>query len=125
MATGTFSMLRATSQKTVMLDISATIDRAGSRCGATYIQNATISGKWITDMGVPQVHVRAAAEAPKKRALQVSIDGDSTWWESDVAVNQKPSLFTSTARRAHEDISVQAGDVSVFFYVDTHRIVEE
>merc|ERR550514_1506283 len=43
MATGTFSLLtlkEKTSQ--TLFEVSATIDRAGTRCGATYIQNITL-----------------------------------------------------------------------------------
>merc|ERR1719156_102628 len=96
MATGTFSLLslKARSQRTVF-EASATIDRAGTRCGATYIQNITLSGQWVEDIGVQHIQVMAAAFVSKAKALQVNFDGEwkpaASHWSYDAvqAANAK------------------------------------
>jgi hypothetical protein len=81
MATGTFALVsfKKLTTQTIALEVLSTIDRAGTRCGATYIQNITLQGQWVEDIGVPQIQVRAEASVPKGSALQVSFDGS---WKS-------------------------------------------
>merc|ERR1719161_2495127 len=100
-------MLRVASAETVMLNVLVTIDRAGSRCGATYIQNATISGKWIADSGTRTVHVQAAPAVPKKKALQVSLDDDASLWQAPADVKH-PGI-----KSASHQLSVLAKDVKI------------
>merc|ERR550537_309139 len=80
MATGTFSLLSlSTDSRQPVLEASATIDRAGTRCGATYIQNLTLSGQWVEDIGVPRIQVKAEAAVAKAKALQIKFDDQ---WQS-------------------------------------------
>jgi hypothetical protein len=68
MTTGTFTLLslQKTSSTKTSLEVLSTIDRAGTRCGATYIQNITLRGQWVEDVGFQEIKVRAVPAVPKK-----------------------------------------------------------
>lgn len=121
LSTGTFSMLNIydSSMHTSFLDIHATIDRAGSVCGATYIQNASLSGSWVQNLDFAKIEVRATAALPKKQSLQVSVNKGVTW--------QQPSDFAGMANVSTSgvgQISFSFKSLVAAFSVDSHRIVE-
>lgn len=113
---GTFTMLNVEQEGSSKLNILATIDRAGSRCGATYIQNVTLNGAWVSDLGVPTIHVRAAAALPKKLALQMSTD-DENWLQSSQWQSTQNISFTTKLKLMLHSTEVEVS-------VDSHRIVE-
>jgi len=119
MATGTFSLLslKSASSRTV-LEASATIDRAGTRCGATYIQNLTLTGQWVEDMGVPSIQVKAEAAVPKVQALQVNFAGE---WQSATSKFSYLAVKQADAKK----IILQLNKLKVVVSVDSHRIHEE
>jgi len=118
MATGIFSLLtiKETEAQT-LFEAAATIDRAGTRCGATYIQNITLSGQWVQDIGVPQIEVKAEAAVPKADALQVNFNGE---WQST-----KSHLSSSAIQKADaKKIVLKLSNLLVTVSVDSHRIHE-
>jgi len=119
LTTGTFSMLNVQQSAQSNLQILATIDRAGSRCGATYIQNVSLSGEWISQLGMPSVLVRAAAAVPKKGALQVSIDEEHSWQQ----YSEWKTVQNMSFDQSHH-FKLQLKSVTVEVSVDSHRIVE-
>lgn len=118
MATGTFSLLSLRQAQKTVLEASATIDRAGSRCGATYIQNLTLSGQWVEDVGLPEIQVKAEASVPKAQALQINLGED---WQTTV---HQPSHLVVTKSNARE-IVLKLNKLKVFVSVDSHRVHEE
>lgn len=114
---GTFTMLQVVQGAEQKLQILATIDRAGSRCGATYIQNVSLHGAWVSDLGVPAFHVRAEAAVPKKMALQVSVNNEQTWLSSSQWKGAQNVSFG-------EDLKLMLRSTVVEVSVDSHRIVE-
>jgi len=118
MATGTFSLLsiKTRSEKTV-LEASAMIDRAGTRCGATYIQNLTLSGQWVEDIGVPSIQVKAEAAVPKLKALQINFAGE---WQPASSKSSYDAVKESSAKK----IVLQFNKLKVLVSVDSHRIHE-
>jgi len=74
--TGSFPMLSllpakpTPSERGPFLHVDASISRTAKGCSEAYIQNATLSGTWITDMGYNLIEVRA-----KPSSLEVAIDG--------------------------------------------------
>jgi len=117
MATGTFSLLSLTLSQQSVLEASATIDRAGSRCGATYIQNISLSGQWVKDTGVSSIQVKAEAAVPKVQALQINFNGD---WQS--ATMKSP--YTAVTKSSAKEIILQLNKIKVLVSVDSHRIYE-
>jgi len=126
MASGTFSLLSLkTSQKTV-LEAAATIDRAGTRCGATYIQNLTLSGQWVEDIGVASIQVKAEAAVPKAKALQVNLAGE---WQPATSVvswalETSPFVYAAVYGADAKKIVFKLNNVKVLATVDSHRIYE-
>lgn len=116
--TGTFSMLHVSAASNKLLQVDATIDRAGSVCGATYIQNVTLSGTWVSDIGHNKVEVRANAAVPKKQALQISTDGEENW-KSPSELKLRNSTVVGPVQ-----MSLTLHAIELNFAVDSHRIVE-
>merc|ERR1719161_3063532 len=118
MATGTFSMLKLeTSSLRTELEVMATIDRAGTRCGATYIQNISLTGQWVEDVGVPRIQIKAAAVLPKAKALQVKFDKE--WQHAD---SQWP--YAAVQKASPRRFTLKLHKVTVMVSVDSHRIHE-
>lgn len=117
MATGTFSLLSLTESSKKMLEASATIDRAGTRCGATYIQNVTLSGQWVEDVGVPNIEIKAEAAVPKIQALQVNF---AEGWQSAVSASAHTAVENANAKQ----IVLKLNKLKVLVSVDSHRIHE-
>jgi len=117
MATGSFTMLslQELSSNKTMLKANATIDRAGSRCGATYIQNMMLTGEWVKDLGVPQIQVRAESSVSKKDALQVNFAGE---WKHASAHFPFEAVRKSSAR----SFILQLHKVEIEITIDSHRI---
>merc|ERR1719379_880038 len=131
MATGTFSMLSVKEEASRSLfEASATIDRAGTRCGATYIQNITLSGKWVEDLGAPRIEVKAVAAVPKAQALQVLLDGNSSHWQHATSWRlaapwQLPMKHPDTVQTANAlKFVLKLNRITVTASVDAHRIHE-
>merc|ERR1719379_618019 len=125
MATGTFSLLslKSATSKTV-LEASATIDRAGSRCGATYIQNLTLNGQWVEDIGTTSIQVKAEASTPKVKALQVNFAGE---WQPAAATlrpSYEPGILAAVKQTNARKIIMQFDQIRVVVSVDSHRIHE-
>merc|ERR550537_1722958 len=119
MATGTFSLLSlSTDSRQPVLEASATIDRAGTRCGATYIQNLTLSGQWVEDIGVPSIQVKAEAAVPKLKALQINFAGE---WQPASSKSSYNAVKESSAKK----IVLQFNKLKVLVSVDSHRIPKE
>jgi hypothetical protein len=120
MATGTFTLLslqKLNSEK-VKLEVLSTIDRAGTRCGATYIQNVTLRGQWVEDVGVPEIQVRAVPAVPKKQALEVNFDGS---WQPSNSYRSYASVEQATSTR----LNLKINEVKILVSVDSHRIHED
>lgn len=119
LATGTFSMLGIEEAAKENLKILATIDRAGSRCGATYIQNISLTGDWVSKLGMSEVSIRANAAVPKKSALQISTNQAQTWLQySDW---HKVQNISSESPQA---VTLRLNSIMVEVSVDAHRVVE-
>lgn len=119
MATGTFSLISLTyssTQKTA-LEILSSIDRAGTQCGATYIQNITLQGQWVEDSGFPQIQIRADAGVPKLNALRVNFEGS---WQP---ANRRWS-YASVQQASSKKIELKLNTVTVLVSIDSHRIHE-
>jgi len=117
LASGTFAMLDVNRFEESSLKILATIDRAGSRCGATYIQNVSLSGSWVKHLGVTDIHIQAASAVPKNVALQVSTDQGKSWQGSAQWNAMQNISFT-------RKLQIKLNSVEVEVSVDAHRIVE-
>lgn len=119
MATGTFSLISLTYSSThkTALEILSTIDRAGTRCGATYIQNITLQGQWVEDAGVPQIQIRADPGVPKLDALRVNFEGS---WQP---ANRRWS-YASVQQASNKKIELKLNTVTVLVSIDSHRIHE-
>jgi len=119
MATGTFALVsfKKLATQTTALEILSTIDRAGTRCGATYIQNITLLGQWVEDIGVPQIQVRAEASVPKGSALQVNFDGS---WKSAAQRWSYSAVKEATNRK----FVLNLDEIEIFVTIDSHRIHE-
>jgi len=120
MATGTFSLLslKEIASQTTTLQVLSTIDRAGSRCGATYIQNITLQGEWIqTVAGVPQIEIRAQPSVPKSEALQVKFEDE---WKPANSKWEREEVQLATATK----FSLKVHQVSILISADSHRIHE-
>lgn len=119
MATGTFSLISLTYSSThkTALEILSTIDRAGTRCGATYIQNITLQGQWVEDSGVPQIQIRADAGVPKLDALQVNFEGS---WQPA----KSHWSYASVQQASSKNIELKLNTVTVLVAIDSHRIHE-
>jgi hypothetical protein len=120
MATGTFTLLslQKLSSEKVSLEVLSTIDRAGTRCGATYIQNVTLRGQWVEDVGVPEIQVRAVPAVPKNKALEVNFNGS---WQPSNSHWQYASVQQATSTR----FNLKINQVTVLVAVDSHRIHED
>jgi hypothetical protein len=120
MATGTFSLLslKEIASQTTTLEVLSTIDRAGSRCGATYIQNITLQGEWIqTVAGVPQIEIRAQPSVPKSEALQVKFENE---WKPANSQWKREEVQLASATK----FSLKVHQVSILISADSHRIHE-
>lgn len=116
MATGIFSMLKLQNpSKEVLLDATATIDRAGSRCGATYIQNITLEGTWVSDVGVTKIEFQAKPTVPKTKALEVNF-GEG--WQPANAEWSYKAVEEATAAK----FVVKLNTIKVEVAIDSHRI---
>jgi len=116
MATGIFSMLKLQNpSKEVLLDATATIDRAGSRCGATYIQNITLEGTWVSDVGVPKIEFQAKPTVPKTKALEVNF-GEG--WQPANAEWSYKAVEEATAAK----FVVKLNTIKIEVAIDSHRI---
>jgi len=120
MATGTFSLLslKASSTQKAVFTASATVDRAGTRCGATYIQNLTLSGQWVEDTGVASIEIKAEAAVPKNKALRVNFAGE---WQP---ATSKLS-YAAVQKADGKEIILQLNKLKVLASVDSHRIHEQ
>jgi len=120
MATGTFTLLslQKLSSEKVSLEVLSTIDRAGTRCGATYIQNVTLRGQWVEDVGVPEIQVRATPAVPKNKALEVNFDGS---WKPSNSHWPYASVQKATSTR----FNLKINQVTVLVTVDAHRVHED
>lgn len=119
MATGTFSLvsLKYKDTRKTALELLSTIDRAGTQCGATYVQNITLQGQWVEELGAPQIQVRAQAGVPKSKALQVNFDG--SW---------KPAAehhYSAVQEATKKKFTLSLHDIKVFISIDSHRIHEQ
>lgn len=123
MAVGTMSMLRASTTAGVSaLSIAATVDRAGTRCGATYIQNISIEGTWVQEkFGSSKLEVRATAAVPKPESLQVSLDGET--WKRPVEMNSWQS-YGETVTVRPQRLQLQIKKIILDVGADSHRVVE-
>jgi len=117
MATGTFSLLSLKESSRTVLEASAAIDRAGTRCGATYIQNLTLSGQWVEDIGVASIQAKAEAAVPKVEALQINFAGE---WQSAASKFSYAAVKKADAKK----IIIQLNKLEVLVSVDSHRIHE-
>lgn len=117
LSSGTFSMLDISRFGESNLKILATIDRAGSRCGATYIQNVSLSGTWVKSLGVTDLSIQAASAVPKNTALQVSMDQGRSWQGASQWTDMQNITFT-------RKLQIKLASVEVEVSVDAHRIVE-
>jgi len=119
LSTGTFMLLslRVRESQKTNLEVLSTIDRAGTRCGATYIQNITLQGTWVEEEGVPQIQVRAKPAVPKSEALQVNFDG--TWQPANSHWS-----YNSVEKVSKTQFTLNLKGVKTFVTVDSHRIHE-
>lgn len=119
MATGTFSLLTVKLATETLFEASATIDRAGTRCGATYIQNITLSGGWVKDeVKVPQIQIKAEASVPKAKALQVNFNGE---WQHSAS-----HLSYAIVKHANANkLNLKLNHLDLTVSIDSHRIHEE
>jgi len=117
MATGTFSLLSLKESSRTVFEASAAIDRAGTRCGATYIQNLTLSGQWVEDIGVASIQAKAEAAVPKVQALQINFAGE---WQSAASKFSYAAVKKADAKK----IIIQLNKLEVLVSVDSHRIHE-
>lgn len=94
---GTFPILSLLSKKSnptnatksPLLHVDVSITRTSHECGEAYIENATLFGAWVTDMGYDTVQVRA-----KPSFIEAAIDGN---WQ--VASNITSAGFKSPSPR--------------------------
>merc|ERR1719161_344376 len=125
MATGTFSLLslKARSktatepESQTVFEASAAIDRAGTRCGATYIQNMTLSGQWVEAVGVPRIRIKAEPAIPKLQALQVNFAGE---WQPAASKSSYAAVQEASAKK----IVLKLNALTVSTSVDSHAIRE-
>lgn len=124
MATGTFSLLKLLMKDSAKpsLEVLANVDRAGTRCGATYIQNVTLQGQWVEDVGVPQIQVRAESAVPKTKALQVNFEGI---WQQAAQFSSNTNIQKAVREATAKKIILQFEKVDVLVSIDSHRIYEE
>jgi len=120
MATGTFTLLslQKTDSTKTGLEVVSTIDRAGTRCGATYIQNITLRGQWVEDVGFAEIKVRAVPAVPKKQALEANFDGS---WRPSSSHWTSASVQQATATK----FNLKINEVGILVSVDAHRIHED
>jgi hypothetical protein len=117
LATGVFTMLTVQNSNGIMLEANATIDRAGTRCGATYIQDLSLKGEWVEDLGVPQIQIRAESAVPKHNALQVNFDGE---WKHSSAKWFSEAIQKSNA----QNFFLKLHQLQIKVSIDSHRIQE-
>jgi hypothetical protein len=124
MATGTFSLLKLLKKGSVKpsLEVLANVDRAGTRCGATYIQNVTLQGQWVEDVGVPQIQVRAESAVPKTKALQINFQGT---WERLAQLSLNTNIQKAIREATAKKMILQFEKIDVVVSIDSHRIYEE
>merc|ERR1719240_237902 len=124
MATGTFSLLTIKKPKSeTLFEASTFIDRAGTRCGATYIQNMTLSGQWVEDVGVPSIRIKAEPAVPKLQALQLNFGGE---WQSAASKSLKmlKSSYDAVQEASAKKIVLKLSTLTVSVSVDSHAIRE-
>jgi len=76
MQVGQFTMVSVRKYNNVSLpdlQVDASISHVEGECSATYIQDASVTGKWIGE-GNSKLAVRVQHWVPKEEALQISID---------------------------------------------------
>merc|ERR1719333_2112959 len=119
LSTGTFMLLSLQGKQSekANLEVLSTIDRADTRCGATYIQNITLQGEWVEEEGVPQIQVRAKPAVPKSEALQINFDGS---WQP---ANSHWS-YNSVEKASNTQFNLNLKGVKTLVSVDSHRIHE-
>lgn len=126
MTTGNFQMLSIFEKheydqsKMPLLNVEAMIDRAGDRCGATYIQNMTLSGKWAQESNGDNIRIRAVPAVTKAESLEVNLNGD---WIHVTAALRKSKSYILKARASEFDI--QLSKIKIAVTVDSHRIHED
>lgn len=115
MATGTFSLLNLKKSSQTLFEASATIDRAGTLCGATYIQNVTLSGQWVEDTGAPSIQVKAEAAVPKLKALKINFNGE---WQHAASHLSSAAVKAADAKK----LTLKLNELEVMVSIDSHRI---
>lgn len=120
MATGTFSLVSLKKKDTqqTALEVLSTVDRAGTRCGATYISNVTLKGEWVQELDVPQIEIRAEPAVPKRQALQINLYGS---WKPANSHEISASVHEATAKK----FVLKLHRVTVSVTIDSHRIHEQ
>lgn len=115
LALGSFSFLSITEKYSSfsVLSLSASIERAGEICGATYIRNLTLSGSWLKDIG--DLRVRAAQGRKKEDALELYLDNE---WS--LASDRKTSNILKHLSR--KEVTITIRDLSLHIQIDAHRI---
>jgi len=116
LALGTLPLLRLAgkSSPSQFLAITAAIDRVGRGCTQTFIQNLTITGKWIEDSSSESVVIRAVSQGPKEQALQVKSGGS---WQSAAEM----PISKLVAQAIPQKIMLKTHGVSVEVWVDDHH----
>jgi len=113
---GTFSFLSVTDDSSnSLLSLHATIERAGSVCGATYIKNITLGGKWVRELNSgSDVQVRAKEGVNKKESLEIAYN--DTWQRANHA--RVFSKIVKPASNYMENLQI-TDNLKVVFDVDT------
>jgi hypothetical protein len=82
------------------------------------VQNITLKGQWVEELGVPQIEVRAQAGVPKSNALQANFDGT---WKPAAEHHSYSVVQEVTKRKLHLNLH----EIKIFVSVDSHRIHEQ
>lgn len=133
LALGTFSFLSITedSSSSPLLSLHAFIDRAGSRCGATYIKNITIAGTWISEReNFRDVEVRAVPGVLKDESLQVAFNAHQDLPPSNASDRFRGASHVGyisklVKRASSREVRFEIHGVKVQVTIDAHRIRDQ
>jgi len=125
LATGTFTMLHVKAASKSLLNLEAQIDRAGSQCGATYIQDITMKGAWVEELEVNHIQVRAKAAVLKHKALEINVN--KTWMPAPKLARSSDltnGLAFAIPYASRQKLEIELHDLKFVISVDAHRIQE-
>jgi len=129
LALGNFNFLSVTdASNNDLYTLHATVDRAGDRCGATYIKNLTLAGAWIQEStGSETVELRPS------KVVGIPSDGPSGFKELSLRFGEKEWQSVKEMRggivsKVSEDgtgVVLKFRDLTIQVQVDAHRIWQD